>query len=180
MDLRFGDGWLPVGYLSRENAEEYQQVLLGVRSRGQLPAAEARLCRARGGPLAVYLHLNEPDACVMANALPGGARPLPPERQCAVTGEAKHQPALQPWAPTGDRSSHVWATLHTASVPAGKHAGDPTIEVRINGQRVGALSGPQGQRYANVLASGRMVACEASVHRGGSGLEVRLYLPKVD
>jgi hypothetical protein len=169
-----------VGYLSRGDAARYRDVLSSMTARGQLPTAEARVCRAMGGPLAAFLHVNDPEGCVLVNAMPVGAAAIPPERQCAVTGETRHQEALKFWEPRAGETRHVWATLHPATVPSGSRGGEFTSEVRIDGQRVGTLTAAQGQRNRQLVAARRAPACEASVYHGGKGLEVRLYLPKVD
>jgi HIRAN domain-containing protein len=72
VDLHTPSGWVQVGYLARDLAAEYQPCLARMMRAGQVPIADARVCRARGGPLAVYLHLSEPEECVLANEVAAG------------------------------------------------------------------------------------------------------------
>lgn len=176
VDLSASDGWVTVGYLAREGAVHYQPVLLRMMQAGLLPTVEGRICRAQGGPLAVYLHLAEADACVLANQPRPGARVLRPERPCAVTGENKHQDVLEPLL-ASDRRSQLWATLHPATITSGKYAGDPTIEVRLDGKRVGALTAAQAARYIDQVPSEGAV-CQAELGRGAKSIEVKVFLPQ--
>jgi hypothetical protein len=176
VDLSSPGGWVTVGYLARERAVLYQPALLRMVQAGLLPTAEGRICRAQGGPLAVYLHLAEAHACVLANQPLPGAWVLRPERSCAVTGENKHQEVLEPLL-TGSARVQLWATLHPATVVSGKYAGNPILEVRFDGKRVGALSPAQAARYIEqVPAEG--VVCQAEVTRGAKNIEVQVYLPQ--
>jgi len=76
----------------------------------------------------------------------------------------------------------LWATIHPGTVERGKYAGEPTIEVRFDGDLAGVLSAGQGARYRHLLATTRdEVGCvEAQVYEGSHGREARVYLPKVD
>lgn len=177
VDLHAPDGWVTVGYLAREKAVHYQPPLLSMVRAGLLPTAEARICRAQGGPLAVYLHLSEADTCVLTNLPPVGAQILRPERECAVSGENKHQEVLAPLLALGNGQTQLWATLHRATVTNGKYTGQPTLEVRLDGQRVGALTATQAARYlGNTPADG--AACQAEVTPGVKNIEVKVFLPQ--
>jgi hypothetical protein len=176
VDLGSSDGWVTVGYLARERAVQYQPVLLRMVQAGLLPTAEGRICRAKGGPLAVYLHLAEADSCVLANQPLPGSRVLRPDRPCAVTGENKHQDVLEPLL-TGDGRTQLWATLHPATVTSGKYAGEPTLEVRVDGKRVGALTTAQAERYVDQMPN-EGVVCQAELARGAKNIEVKVFLPQ--
>jgi hypothetical protein len=52
----------------------------------------------------------------------------------------------------------------------------PTLEVRVDGSRVGELTAAQADRYGSILTA-REMACEAEVYEGSKNLEVRLFLP---
>lgn len=180
VDLATPHGWVTAGYISAANAVHYQPMLRSMTERGQLPCAPARICMSSGGTLAVYLHLSAPEKCVMKNEAPAAAVTLAGERACAVTGEAKHQEAIEAFRPSPGGSTAVWATLHRSTVAAGKYAGEPTLEVQIDGQRIGVMTAAQGQRYERVLAHASNVACEAEVSLGKKNLEVQVFLPRVD
>lgn len=173
----FGDGKLgTVGYLPATVAPAWHPALRGVERQGAIASCRAAIYRQNGGHqnYVIVLRLSPPDAAVFANDLPHGAVVVAAERECAVTGEQNHQDEVEASA------RMVWATLHPTSVQSGKFVGDATIEVRIDGQRVGALTAAQGQRYRPVLNAGSIVACEAEVFRGSRNWEVRLFLPRID
>lgn len=176
VDLAADDGWLTVGYLSREVARHYQPVLRSMTEEGMLPTAPARICRSSGGPLAVYLHLSEPEELAFENSLPTSVSVLTARNSAAISGEARHQEALARYRPQSHSSTRVWATLHPAHIQTGKHAGVPTLEVRVDGSRVGELTAAQADRYGSIRTA-REVACEAEVYEGNKNLEVRLFLP---
>lgn len=165
-----------VGYLPATVAPAWQPAIRGVEQRGAIASCRAAIYRQHGGRqnYVIVLRLSPPEAAVFDNDLPDGAAVIAAERECAVTGEQNHQEAV------GEAARMVWATLHPATVQGGKFAGEATIEVRIDGQRVGALTAAQGQRYAPVLSTGSVVACEAEVFQGSRNMEVRLFLPRVD
>jgi hypothetical protein len=171
--LEVEDDWAHVGYLSADTAAEYVGLCNNLIARGRVPLVEGRVVRSANGH-AVYLHLADPDSCLFANEEPDGDV-LAPQRQCAVTRESEHQDVLGS-LPLG----LYWATLHPSTVTAGKYAGDFTIEVQIDGQRVGELTAAQGKRYRSVLQAGGVVGCEADVFSGTSCNEVMLMLPRVD
>lgn len=171
--LEVEDDWVHVGYLPAGEAERYVGLCNELISNGRVPLAEGRVVKSAEGH-GVYLHLADPDSCLFFNDEPDGDV-LIPQRQCAVTRESEHQDVLQ-------ELSHGlhWATLHPSTVTAGKYAGDFTIEVRIDGDRVGELTAAQGSRYRSLLQAGPAVACEANVFTGAACTEVTLMLPKVE
>jgi hypothetical protein len=176
VDLALATGWVTVGYLARELARGYQPVLRTMTEGGLLPVAPARVCRSSGGPLAVYLHLSEPGDLVFRNAPPSSAGVLPARNSAALSGEARHQNSLEGYRPPSGSSTRVWATLHPSQIQSGKHAGMPTLEVRIDGSRVGELTAAQAERYGSALAE-PVMACEAEIYEGSKNLEVRVFLP---
>lgn len=123
----------------------------------------------------IVLHIAEPQGAFLRNSPPDGVRIVAAQRQCAVTGEANHQDFLG-----GLEPGSYWATLHRTTVPTGKYAGEPTLEVQIDGVGVGTLTAIQGGRYSTVLGGDETVACEASVFEGNRYREVHLLLPRVD
>ncbi|MFP5347211.1 MAG: HIRAN domain-containing protein [Actinomycetes bacterium] len=179
VDLSTPSGWVHVGYISRDHARAYQKPLSGMVAEGLLPVAEARVCRNSRGGLAVYLHLSDPDACVLANRSPEGAQILQADRPCAVTGENRHQDVLEA---LGQRASetgptNVWASLHPSTVPSGKYKGEPTLEVRVEGDRVGYLSAARAQPFLQDART-EVLACQAVIYRGTRNVEVQVWLPR--
>lgn len=164
------------GFLPREVAPRWQPLLRDLEGKGRIAECQASVYRSDDG-FQVVLHLSDPEDALFVNDEPDGATFLPAERQCAVTGEKDRQDVLARFAQT---LGNVWATLHPATVPSGKYAGQPTIEARIDGSPVGLLTAAQGERYAEVLTYGPVVACEARVFQGTNYLEVQLMLPRVD
>ena len=176
VDLLGPHGPGKAGYLPADVAPAWRGVLLEVERQGAVAACRARVFRGgnKRRDFVVVLRLAPPEQALALNAPPMGAVLLSPERECAVTGENRHQDAI------GKRLGPVWATLHPAQVERGTSAGAHTLEVRINDRRVGMLTAAQGARYAPLLARGEVVACEAEVFQGRTVLEVRLFLPRVD
>jgi hypothetical protein len=178
--LRDGHEYVKVGYLPHDDAPAWQPVLREVERHGALAACQASIYRARTRhrTYSVVLHLPEPVAALPGYNPPVGAVILDAERQCAVNRTQAYQDALQArdgWV------GFIWATLHPGTVEAGKHKGQASIEVRIDGQKAGVLSAQQGQRYGTLLDRGQLVACEAFIKVNDHGRrDVNLRLPKVD
>lgn len=164
-----------VGYLPATVAPRWQPILQALESEGRVAECPGRVFRDGSSELQLVLHLAAPEHAQFGNAEPDDAHLLEPVRQCAVTRVGDHQDVLAR-SPIG----LVWATLHAGTVPSGKYAGQDTLEVRIDGDRVGVLNAAQGQRYMSVLERGSLVACEAEVYDASGGRGVRLMLPKVD
>lgn len=171
--LEVADDWAHVGYLSAEDAAEYVGVFSNLIKQGRVPMADGRVVRSNDGH-GVYLHLGDYDSCVFMNEEPDG-QVLEPQRECAVTRENQHQDVLGALVP-----GLYWSTLHPSVVSSGKYAGVFTIEVQIDGRRVGELTGAQGGRYKSLLSSAQPVVCEAQVFAGKICTEVSLALPRVD
>lgn len=174
--LADGDRAVHVGYLPRGVAPRWQSVLRALEDAGRLASCPSQVYRdSRGDSHQVVLWLSEPDQAVMGNPEPAGAVFLDARRQCAISGENKHQDVLAVY-----RLGPVWATLHPSTVESGRYAGLHTMEVRLDGLRVGAFTAAQGERYAGLLGAGQVVACEADVYEGSRGREVRVWVPRVD
>lgn len=108
---------------------------------------------------------------------PRGLTLLDPDHRVVVTGEQLHQATLARYAPRGDgRPRRVAVELRFAR---------SRIEVRLDGGRVGELTGLMSQRYAPhldaVLRDGGRPGCVALVVHGRHGLvEMELRLPEPD
>lgn len=164
-----------VGYLARQIAPHWQSQLLRLERIGQAAFCLGMIYRESGGGFQVVLRLAEPHEAFLSNEVPSGAVAVPAERMATVIGVHRHQDVL---ATIPD--AFVWATLAPGEVWSGKYAGDPTIDVSIDGNVVGQLSASQGARYAPALKAGAVVSCEAWVFQGKRNREVKIWLPKTD
>lgn len=175
VSLAVDGGALKVGYLPREDAARYQPLLTHLAAQGRVASCDAGIVQGGHGPQ-VFLYLAAPDECVFQNRAPRASR-VAADRSCALSGEGQHQEVITRFE---GGSGMVWATLHAGTVERGKIAGKPTIEVRFDGEPVGVMSAAQGERYGQVLTWAGGIAAEAQVYKGSRGLEVRVFLPKVD
>lgn len=175
VQLAHEDSTEHVGYLPAEDAKVWQPLLRRLEAAGRVPECPCLLYRSNDGEYQAVLRLASPDEAEFENTEPDDAHLLDAERQCAVTKETDHQDALARHQP-----GQYWVTLHPATTPAGKYAGEETIEVRLEGERVGILSAVQGKRYLGLLTVAPVVACEAWVFDGPAYRRVQLWLPKVD
>jgi hypothetical protein len=99
-----------------------------------------------------------------------------------VTHEEHHQGALAHYRVAAGGQRLVAVELAWCRIRSGKYRGQPAIEVRLDGQRVGELTYLMSQRYAGLVRqvqahSGRP-GCEARIQLGARGLEVVLRLPR--
>lgn len=175
-------GGRTVGYLPRELASEYQPALRGL---GAVGWCEGRIMGGKGRPYGIFLYLGAPERLVLGNSS-DGVEMLAPDRVTTVTGEQKHQDVLEQLP--GEQSDGVFppmvATLVRSEVSGGKYAGEPCLEVRIDGRRVGELTRRMSERYLplveQVIARGGTPGCEAFIRRvDGKGIQVELRTPKV-
>lgn len=173
----------PVGHIAREQAVAYQPPLLDLKADGLFGTCPAYICCGDEGIYGVWLNLSSPDRLLPVNSADGlhllsGSWPV------TVTREEDHQDSLQQVAKLGRGSEHltVFAALDVCSVDKGKHKDLATVEVRIDGARVGELTRLQGERYLPIvqplLDQGLHPGCEASVIHGSKGWQVELRLPK--
>jgi hypothetical protein len=99
-----------------------------------------------------------------------------------VTREEHHQDVLSRYAVAAGQQRHVAVELAWCAIASGKYRGQPAIEVRLDGYRVGELTHLMSQRYAHLVSRvvdhGRRPGCEAVVQLGARGLEVVLQLPR--
>ena len=162
------------GYLPAAVAPAWQPLLKELGARGEVAECVAHIYGTEDGNFQVVLRVPEPGLATIQNSAPAGASLLEARRSCALTGEQAFQDELSSY-----QLGRVWATLHESLVSAGKSKGQPTLEAKIDGKRVGMMTAAQGQRYASLLAGGP-VACEAEVFEGPRHREVSLMLPRVD
>lgn len=182
--VRVDIGGRTVGYLGRDDAASYQPVLLDM-----LPAAAVGCCPAfvcGGGDhfYGVFLSLGPPE-CLVPLVSDEGLELLPAEWLVTVADEERHQDVLAGLAQRGRDAEvmPVCASLVPCEIARGKHAGKLGLEVRVEDQRVGALTKLQADRYLpfvqQVAAAGRRAGCEAELSREPKGWHLSLLLPRV-
>lgn len=163
----------PVGRLSGNDAAAYGPVLGRLGTRGLRGTCPARM--TDNGTL--VLELAPAAGCVFGNS-PDGLVLLPAERTVTVTREEHHQDVL------AGRAGRVAVGLRRSTITAGKYAGQPGVEVTLDGQRVGELTRLMAERYLptidGVAARGGRAGCEALVRRDKRGVQVELRLPGAD
>lgn len=109
---------------------------------------------------------------------------LAPDNSVVVPRGQLDQPALQRYAPrTQGRARGVRVELRIRPLPHGRHAGEPEVEIWLDGRHVGELTTPMSMRYGPVVAEirrhGERVGAEARVVKARRGIEVEIRLPDV-
>lgn len=169
-----------VGYLPRDIAGEYQPSLLRLVGSGSVASCEGRIVGGGSRYYGIFLKMCGPGTIDFLRQLPPDVEPVCGMATVMVTGEEQHQDVLSAFHKMGADIRHL-ATLHSGTVPKGKHQGDYTVEVRMNGSRVGCLTAAMGQRYRTVVVRGetlgRVVGSMAFIRQDDRGLQVELLLP---
>jgi len=111
-----------------------------------------------------------------------GLEMLGSEVTVTVTREEHHQSVLARYPVAAGAQRHVAVELGWCTIGSGKHRGQPAIEVRLDGHRVGELTHAMSQRYGQLVSQvafrGGKPGCEATIQRSAKGLEVVLRLPR--
>ena len=181
VDLLRGDGSaVTAGYLRNDHAATYQPLLLQLAERGEVGSCPARILGERH--LSVHLHLGDARLLLLDHEALGTAPTLPAEQQVGITEEEAHQHVLHRVV-NGRTPVHVIAELRDCRIAKGTHTGEPTLEVLLEGERIGQLSHAMGLRYCDVAQDWRArtgrALCEAIiVNEGTRGLHAKLLLPK--
>ncbi|MFD9889971.1 HIRAN domain-containing protein [Amycolatopsis sp. NPDC059027] len=189
VDVVCGQRKLTVGYLPRELAAEYQPELLDLRRRGAFGTCPARIAGGGAKFYGIYLHLARPwelraagpgDPVVAASH--DRTVLLRNDWFCTVTKEQDHQDVLLKFAPRrGQEFRTVTAQLGFCTISSGKYRGEPAIEVRLDGERVGQLTYAMSMRYHDrvkvLLDRGLEVTCEAVTKNTDKGIEIELMMP---
>jgi hypothetical protein len=189
VDLMRSDGYaVTAGYLAREDAARYQPALLTLAQQGEIGTCPTRIMGGGQRFYGVHLHLGAPERVLLVNNHAAAATPtaevLPAEHLVTVTGEEEHQDVLSRFVnPQVRQQTSVLAELRNGEITKGKHVGEQTLEVLVDGNRVGQLTYAMGQRYGalvnNWRAANGHALCEAVVsHEGTRGLQVQLLLPR--
>ncbi|MDT7786938.1 MAG: hypothetical protein QOF58_5357 [Pseudonocardiales bacterium] len=183
VDLLRGDGSaITAGYLRGDQAADYQPLLLELAERGEVGSCPARIMGGGQRYYGVHLHLGAPRLLLLDHEVLGTAPTMPAEHQVAVTGEDAHQLVLHRVV-NGRTPVHVIAELRDCRIARGSHVGEHTLEVLLEGERVGQLTYAMGLRYCDMAQEWRArtgrALCEAVItNEGTRGLQAKLLLPK--
>ncbi|WP_237047990.1 hypothetical protein [Lentzea guizhouensis] len=181
VDLLRGDGSaVTAGYLRDDHAATYHPLLLKLAERGEVGSCPARIMGQRY--LGVHLHLGDARLLLLDHEALGTALTLPAEQQVGITGEEAHQHVLHRVV-DGRTPVHVIAELRDCRITRGDHTGEHTLEVLLEGERIGELTYAIGQRYWDMMQEWRArtgrALCEAVIiNEGTRGLHAKLLLPK--
>ncbi|MEU0882650.1 hypothetical protein ABZ345_28930 [Lentzea sp. NPDC005914] len=183
VDLLRGDGSaITAGYLRGDQAAGYQPLLVQLAERGEVGSCPARIVGGGQRYYGVHLHLGAPRLLLLDHEALGTAPTMPAEHQVNVTGEEAHQHVLHRVV-NGRTPVHVIAELRDCRIAKGTHVGEHTLEVLLEGERVGQLSYAMGLRYCDLAQEWRArtgrALCEAVItNEGTRGLQTNLLLPK--
>jgi hypothetical protein len=183
VDLLRSDGSaVTAGYLRADQAADYQPLLLELAERGEVGSCPARIMGGGHRYYGVHLHLGVPRLLLLDHDALGTAPTLPAEHQVSVTGEEAHQHVLHRVV-NGRTPVHVIAELRDCRIAEGSHVGEHTLEVLLEGERIGQLTYAMGLRYSDVAQEWRArtgrALCEAVItNEGTRGLQAKLLLPK--
>ncbi|MGZ3147413.1 hypothetical protein ACVDFE_36580 [Lentzea chajnantorensis] len=181
VDLLRGDGSaVTAGYLRTDHAYTYYPLLLQLAERGEVGSCPARIMGQRY--LGVHLHLGDARLLLLDHEALGTAPTLPAEKQIGITDEEAHQHVLHRVV-NGRTPVHVIAELRDCRIAKGTHTGEHTLEVLLEGERIGQLSHTTGLRYYEMVQRWRArtgrALCEAIiVNEGTRGLHAKLLLPR--
>lgn len=179
VDCLTGHGAVTVGYLDREAARRYQPALM----HGLAPVVTG-ICPGvimGGGPkfYGIWLNLSDPERVVMHGSPPLQHIVVDSDAQVAVTGEQQYQETLVELHVAAPAVTNLYATLVPYEVTRGKHTGQKSLQVLIDGRPVGELSALMGARYHDLFREGGR-CCEAALTAGSKAYpEVTLRLPRV-
>lgn len=183
VDLLRGDGSaITAGYLRDDQAADYRPLLLELAERGEVGACPARIVGGGQRSYGVHLHLGAPRLLLLDHEALGTAPTMPAEQQVTVTGQDAHQLVLHRVV-NGRTPVHVIAELRDCRIAHGTHVGEHTLEVLLEGERIGQLSYAMGLRYCDLAQEWRArtgrALCEAVItNEGTRGLQAKLLLPR--
>lgn len=187
-----------VGYLSKEDAPNYQPMLAALVAHGMLPVTKCRIYGSeydewigtdrRGRDItrqtfssSVSLTLDEPYLCVPVNLPPRVPHTVLPHGQAVqVRKEENHQDVLRRYV---GQHGEVWAygTLHTVVDQTTKVAKE-LIEIRIDNERIGDLTPAMSLAYLPIVTQlaerGRAAAVKVIVKGNQIQAEVVLHASK--
>lgn len=170
-----------VGYLPREDAADYRPELNRLWQDGAVGVCPGRIMGGGKRHYGIHLRLAPPGRACRANSA-DGLRIVEGDKSVAVSQLGDHhdvlEAALEGVPPRDGSYPPFVCELAQGTVASGKHEGKPSIEVRLNGQRIGELTQKMTSRYWHLL-DGTRVGCEATIKRREDGtLDVRAKLPE--
>jgi hypothetical protein len=186
------------GYLSKEDAPNYQPVIARLIQQGLLPVTKCRIYGSeyeewvgtdrRGRDImklsfasSIRLTLDEPHLCVPVNLPPSYAHAmLPFGSAIQVRKEENHQDVLRKYV-TREGECWVHGTLH-AILDGTSKAVKELVEIRIDNQRVGELTPAMSGAYLPIIQQlfecGRATAAKLIVKGNQVHAEVVLHAAK--
>ena len=184
-----------VGYLARELATRYVDVMKRLVARGSMPTTNCQIWAyehqdwlgtdRRGNDIyrpaldaRASLVLDEPHLCVPANLPPNAAyKILPHGSALQVKGEEEHLDVLAPFVQSYGEA-WTYATLHVIAVESGRSTRQ-LVELRLDGQAIGQLTPAMSAHFARVIehleAGGRLLTV-AKVMLKGNPIQVEAVL----
>lgn len=183
VDLLRGDGsGVTAGYLRGDQAACYQSLLEDLAERGEAGSCPARITGGGQRQYSVHLHLGVPRLLRLDHEALGTTPTLPADQHVTITDEEAHQHVLHRVV-NGRTPAHVIAELKDCCFSEGPHTGEHTLEVLLEGERIGQLSYPMALRYYEMIQDWRTrtgrALCEAVItNEGTRGLHAKLLLPR--
>lgn len=191
--LRAGEGRAPENPVPRPDVfVEVDGAVVGLFPTGYAPMWHATLARAaeaevqvtadavvrrHGTTAALSLRLVGPEHLRLMLSAPAWAIPLVPECSVTLSGAQVSEDTLA----RVTRRMVDWVTLHPAVIEEGRHAGEPGIEVRLEGEKVGEFSAATSARYRQVVdaagAEEKVALARARLRYGRRG-DIEVLLPR--
>lgn len=169
-----------VGYLPRELAAEYQSGLLAMLQRGEYGWCPGRIMGGRRKSYGIWLHLAPAGPNLLFANDFTGIELLDADHMVTVSG---FDPITLPYPLRADsRLPTLTGTLSVGQVAKGKYAGQPCLEVLVDGRRIGALTAKMTERYMPfvrpVIGRGLLPGCEVIRLRHDGKLKLWAQMPK--
>lgn len=131
-----------------------------------------------GGAAVLSLRVCEPEHLRLMLTTPDWALPLVPECSVTLSGARVSSDLIA----RVTRRMVDWVTLHPVTIESGRHAGEPGVEVRLEGQRIGEFSAAVGARYRPVVDAAAEVSktplARARLRDDERGIELDVLLPR--
>lgn len=167
---RLPDGHAPLWHAPLTRAQEAGvevncgAVLTPPRSAGLAPMLSLRVC--------------EPEHLRLMLTTPDWALPLVPECSVTLSGARISSDLIA----RVTRRMVDWVTLHPVTIEAGRHAGEPGVEVRLEGRRIGEFSAAVSARYRPVVDEAALAnktpLARARLRDDDRGTELDVLLPR--
>jgi hypothetical protein len=171
---------LPVGYLARDTAPEYHGLLDAVAARGGYAIVPA-LVWSSGDPrdfiASVRLDITDPALALPVNETPdtASARCWPAGKRVQLTEEADHMGTISSALRRAYEAGRLSAWLELA-IPDDSDR----VQVRLDGEQVGTLSGPTSKKFAphikRVQQAGRSVFALGEIKGNSLTAEITVSL----